>query len=134
MQQRTKVRPDTAHKPAGEGATLARLAAIVESSDDAIISTDLNGIIATWNKGAEHIFGYSTVEAVGRPFTILIPADRFENEAKILKEVLKGKRVDHYETVRQRKDGSLIDISLTISLLKDETGKVIGAPAVWRLT
>lgn len=108
------------------------LAAIVESSDDAIISTDLNGIIATWNKGAEHIFGYSTVEAVGRPFTILIPADRFEKEAKILKEVLKGRRVDHYETVRQRKDTSLIDISLTISPLKDETGEIIGAAKIAR--
>lgn len=108
------------------------MAAIVESSDDAIISTDLNGIIATWNKGAEHIFGYSTVEAVGRLFTILIPADRFEKEAKILKEVLKGKRVDHYETVRQRKDRSLIDISLTISPLKDETGKIVGAAKIAR--
>src|SRR5678815_4208073 len=91
----------------------ALLAAIVESSDDAIISTDLSGTIVTWNKGAERTFGYSTAEAVGRPFTILIPADSFEQESEILKEVLKGKRVEHYETVRQRKDRSLIDISLT---------------------
>ena len=86
----------------------ALLAAIVESSDDAIISTDLNGIIATWNNGAERIFGYTPAEAVGRPFTILIPAEHFDEESAILKEVLKGKRVHHYETVRQRKDRSLM--------------------------
>ena len=110
----------------------ALLAAIVESSDDAIIGTDLSGIIVTWNKGAEHIFGYSTAEAVGQPFTILIPADRFEKESENLKEVLKGRRVEHYETVRQRKDRSLIDISLTISPLKDETGKIVGAAKIAR--
>lgn len=110
----------------------ALLAAIVESSDDAIISTDLTGTIASWNKGAEHIFGYSTAEAVGQPFTILIPADRFEDESAILKEVLKGRRVDHYETVRQRKDRSLIDISLTISPLRDEDGRIIGATKIAR--
>ena len=78
----------------------ALLAAIVESSDDAIISTDLHGIIASWNKGAENIFGYTTEEAIGRSFTILIPADRFEKESEILNEVLKGKRVEHYERFR----------------------------------
>ncbi|MFZ0064116.1 MAG: PAS domain S-box protein [Pyrinomonadaceae bacterium] len=110
----------------------ALLAAIVESSDDAIISTDLTGTIVTWNKGAERTFGYSTAEAVGKSFTILIPADRFEQESEILKEVLKGKRVEHYETVRQRKDRSLIDISLTISPLKDESGKIVGAAKIAR--
>jgi PAS domain S-box-containing protein len=110
----------------------ALLAAIVESSDDAIISTDLTGIIATWNKGAEHIFGYSTAEAVGQPFTILIPADRFDDESAILKEVLNGRRIDHYETVRQRKDRSLIDISLTVSPLKDEAGHIVGAAKIAR--
>ncbi len=110
----------------------ALLAAIVESSDDAIISTDLAGIIATWNKGAERIFGYTTAETIGRSFTILIPAESFEGESQILKEVLKGKRVEHYETVRQRKDGSLIDISLTISPLKDEDGNIVGAAKIAR--
>jgi len=110
----------------------ALLAAIVESSDDAIISTDLTGIIATWNKGAERIFGYTTAETVGRSFTILIPAEGFERESQILTEVLKGKRVEHYETVRQRKDGSLIDISLTSSPLKDEDGNIVGAAKVAR--
>ena len=110
----------------------ALLAAIVESSDDAIISTDLSGIIVSWNKGAEHIFGYTTAEAVGKSFTILIPADSFEEESQILKEVLRGKRVDHYETVRQRKNRSLIDISLTISPLKNETGDIVGAAKIAR--
>lgn len=110
----------------------ALLAAIVESSDDAIISTDLSGTIATWNKGAEQIFGYTTDEAVGQSFTILIPADDFEEESAILKEVLKGKRVQHYETVRQRKDHSLIDISLTISPLKDRSGMIVGATKIAR--
>ena len=110
----------------------ALLAAIVESSDDAIISTDLHGIIASWNKGAEHIFGYTVDEAIGRSFTILMPADRFDEESQILHEVLKGKRVEHYETVRQRKDGSLIDISLTISPLKDEAGTIVGAAKIAR--
>lgn len=110
----------------------ALLAAIVESSDDAIISTDLDGIIVSWNKGAERIFGYTAVEAQGQSFTILIPSERFDDEAAILREVLKGKRVDHYETVRQRKDRSLIDISLTISPLKDENGNIIGAAKVAR--
>ena len=113
-------------------AEAALLAAIVESSDDAIISTDLAGIIVSWNKGAENIFGYTTAEAVGQSFTILIPADRFEQESQILKAVLKGKRVDHYETVRQRKNGSLIDISLTISPLKDEAGNIVGGAKIAR--
>jgi PAS domain S-box-containing protein len=110
----------------------ALLAAIVESSDDAIISTDLTGTIASWNKGAERIFGYTTAETIGRSFTILIPAESFEGESQILTEVLKGKRVEHYETVRQRKDKSLIDISLTISPLKDEAGNIVGAAKVAR--
>ena len=110
----------------------ALLAAIVESSDDAIISTDLAGTIATWNKGAENIFGYSPAEAVGQSFTILIPPEHFDSEAEILREVLKGKRVEHYETIRQRKDKGLIDISLTISPLKDESGRIIGATKIAR--
>jgi PAS domain S-box-containing protein len=110
----------------------ALLAAIVESSDDAIISTDLTGTIASWNKGAERIFGYTPAETLGRSFTILIPAESFAGESQILTQVLKGKPVEHYETVRQRKDGSLIDISLTISPLKDEDGNIIGAAKIAR--
>lgn len=108
------------------------LAAIIESSDDAIISKDLDGIIISWNKGAERIFGYSAEEALGRPITILIPPDRINEEPGIFERIRKGQRVDHFETIRQRKDGSLLDISLTISPIRNEEGKVIGASKIAR--
>lgn len=109
-----------------------RLAAIVESSDDAIIFKDLNGIIKTWNKGAEQIFGYTADEAVGKPVTILIPEDHLDEEPGILARIRRGERVDHYETIRRRKDGRLIHISLTVSPVKDDEGKVIGASKIAR--
>jgi PAS domain S-box-containing protein len=108
------------------------LSAIVESSDDAIISKDLNGIITSWNKGAERMFGYTAVETVGQPITILIPVGRLDEEPKILARLRRGERVDHFETVRQCKDGSLIDISLTISPIKDTRGDIIGASKIAR--
>ena len=108
------------------------LAAIVESSDDAIISKDLDGIINTWNKGAERIFGYSPEEAIGQPATILIPPDRFDEEPFILDRIRHGQRVEHYETVRRRKDGSLLDISLTISPIKNKEGRIVGASKIAR--
>jgi PAS domain S-box-containing protein len=110
----------------------ALLASIVESSDDAIISKDLNGIITSWNKGAERVFGYTSEEAVGRPVTLLIPADRQDEEPAILERIRRGQRVDHYETVRQRKHGSLIDISLTVSPVRNAQGKIIGASKIAR--
>jgi len=109
-----------------------RLAAIVESSDDAILAKDLNGIITSWNKGAERIFGYKEEEVIGKPVTILIPEDRHNEEPAILARIRSGQRVDHYETVRRRKDGSLIDISLTVSPVKDTKGRVIGASKIAR--
>jgi two-component system cell cycle sensor histidine kinase/response regulator CckA len=108
------------------------LAAIVESSDDAIISKDLNGIIASWNHGAKQLFGYQEKEIIGQPVTLLIPAHRREEEAVILDRIRRGERIEHYETVRQHKDGSLIDISLTVSPIKDAAGKVIGASKIAR--
>jgi PAS domain S-box-containing protein len=87
--------------------------AIVESSDDAILSKDLNGVIMTWNRGAQLLFGYTAEEAVGRSVTILIPTDRHDEEPMILERIRLGQSVDHYETIRQRKDGSLVNISLT---------------------
>jgi PAS domain S-box-containing protein len=108
------------------------LAAIVESSEDAIISKDLDGIINTWNKGAERIFGYSPEEAIGQPATILMPPDRFDEEPFILEKIRHGQRVEHYETVRRRKDGRLLDISLTISPIKNKEGKIIGASKIAR--
>ena len=110
----------------------ALLAAIVESSDDAIISKDLDGIITSWNRGAERLFGYTASEAVGQPVTILIPEDRLDEEPSILGRVRAGERVDHYETVRRRKDGTPVDISLTVSPIRDGTGRVIGASKIAR--
>jgi PAS domain S-box-containing protein len=110
------------------------LAAIVESSDDAIISKDLNGIITTWNRGAERLFGYKTAEVIGKPITILIPPDRLDEEPGILARIRRGERIDHYETVRRRKDGSLVDISLTVSPMRDDKGAIVGASKIARDT
>jgi PAS domain S-box-containing protein len=112
--------------------SVQRLAAIVESSDDAIASKDLNGIINTWNAAAERLFGYTAEEVIGKPVTILIPADRQDEEPKILERLRRGDRVDHYETVRQRRDGSLVEVSLTVSPIKDADGRVIGASKIAR--
>jgi PAS domain S-box-containing protein len=108
------------------------LAAIVESSDDAIISKDLNGIIATFNPGAERLFGYKAEEVVGKPITILIPPDRQHEEPEILARIRRGERIHHYETVRCRKDGTLVDVSLTVSPLKDDQGRIVGASKIAR--
>jgi PAS domain S-box-containing protein len=110
----------------------ARLAAVVESSDDAIISKTLEGIITTWNQGAERMFGYTAAEAVGKPVTILIPPDRNREELEILARLQAGKRIDHYETLRVRKDGTLLDVSLTVSPIRDGSGVIIGASKIAR--
>jgi PAS domain S-box-containing protein len=107
-------------------------ASIVESSDDAILSKDLNGVITSWNCGAQRLFGYTAEEAVGRSVTLLIPVDRHNEEPMILERVRRGERIEHYETVRQRKDGSLVDISLTVSPIKNEKGKIVGASKIAR--
>jgi PAS domain S-box-containing protein len=109
-----------------------QFAAIVESSDDAIISKNLDGIITSWNRGAHRLFGYSAEEMVGTPVSGLIPPDRPDEEPSILQRLRRGERIDHYETVRRRKDGSLIEISLTISPVKDATGRIIGASKIAR--
>jgi PAS domain S-box-containing protein len=108
------------------------LAAIVNSSDDAIVSKNLDGTITSWNYGAERVFGYTEQEAVGRQIAMIIPPDRLDEEATILERLKRGERIDHYETVRVRKDGKKLDISLTISPLKDGAGRVIGASKVAR--
>jgi PAS domain S-box-containing protein len=109
-----------------------RLASIVESSDDAIISLDLNGVITTWNNGAERIFGYTAEEVTGRPVTILIPPDRHDEETTILERIRRGERVDHYETVRQVKGGSRVDISLAVSPIRNAEGEIVGASKIAR--
>jgi PAS domain S-box-containing protein len=111
---------------------LTLLSAIVDSSDDAIISKGLDGIITSWNKSAERLFGYTAEEVIGQSITILIPPDRLAEEPEIIARLKKGERVDHFETIRRRKDGSLIDISLTISPVRDVRGNIIGASKVAR--
>ena len=106
------------------------LAAIVASSDDAIISKDLNGVIQSWNRGAERIFGYTAQEAIGQPITLIIPKERLQ-EADVLARVRNGHTVDHFETVRRRKDGSMVDISLTVSPIHHD-GTIVGASKIAR--
>ena len=108
------------------------LAAIVNYSEDAIVSKNLNGIITSWNGGAERLFGYSSSEAIGRSITIIIPPDRLEEEPQILASIAKGESVDHFETIRMRKDGTPLDISLTISPVRDAAGNIVGASKVAR--
>ena len=111
---------------------LQHLAAIVDSSDDGIISKNLDGVITSWNKAAERLFGYSAEEAVGRHITLIIPSDRRHEEAMILDRLKRGERVEHFETVRVRKDGGMLDVSLTISPVKDSQGRFIGASKIAR--
>jgi PAS domain S-box-containing protein len=109
-----------------------QFAAIVETSDDAIISKDLNSIITSWNRGAEALFGYTAREAIGRPITMLMPPDKMDEEAGILARIRRGERIQHYETVRRRKDGTLVDISLSVSPILDAGGKIVGASKIAR--
>ena len=109
-----------------------RIAAIVESSDDAIVSKDLNGIIQSWNPGAQRIFGYSPAEAIDRPITIIIPPELQQEERDILDRLRKGERIDHFETVRLRKDGSRVNVSLTISPVRGAQGRIVGASKIAR--
>jgi PAS domain S-box-containing protein len=107
-------------------------ASIVESSDDAIVSKDLNGIISSWNKGAERIFGFTSSEAIGQPITIVIPDDRLFEEIEILTRIRKGERIEHFETIRRRKDGTFFPISLSVSPVKDANGEILGASKIAR--
>jgi PAS domain S-box-containing protein len=109
-----------------------RLASIVEFSDDAIVAKNLSGIVTSWNRGAEKIFGYTAEEMMGKPITIIIPHDRLDEEREILDRIRRGEHVEHYETVRRCKDGTLLDVSLTISPLKDAGGRITGASKIAR--
>jgi PAS domain S-box-containing protein len=115
-----------------ESARQGLLASIVESSDDAIVSKNLDGIIMSWNSGAERVFGYTAEEAIGQPITMVIPQDRHSEERDILTRIRRGERIDHYETIRQRKDGNLIVVSLTVSPIRTADGKVVGASKIAR--
>src|SRR5581483_2491312 len=120
----------TARKQAEEAS--AHLAAIVSSSDDAILSKNLDGVIRSWNESAEKLFGYSAKEAIGKHITLIVPSDRQTEENNILSRLRRGERIDHFETIRMRKDGSTFDVSLTTSPIKDSAGRVIGASSVAR--
>ena len=122
---------DVTHERLAESAR-AHLAAIVESSDDAIVSKTLEGIIRSWNRAAERLFGYSAEEAVGQPVTLIIPAERVPEEQQILERLRRGERIDHFETVRVAKSGRRIDVSLTISPIRDAQGLIIGASKIAR--
>ena len=109
-----------------------RLAAIVEGSDDAIVSKDLDGSVTSWNRGAEQLFGYTAAEIIGKSITLLIPEDRRDEETSILERIRRGEHIDHYETVRSRRDGSLVEVSLTVSPVRDAEGRIVGASKIVR--
>jgi PAS domain S-box-containing protein len=119
-------------RPGSLAQSASMLAAIVDSSDDAILSKDLDGVITSWNRSAERLYGYTASEAIGQPVTMLMPRDRFDEEPQILARIRRGERVDHYETVRRRKDGTLIEISMTVSPIRDARGVIIGASKIAR--
>jgi PAS domain S-box-containing protein len=110
----------------------AKLAAIVDCSDDAIISEDLDGVIRSWNLGAEQLFGYTAEEIVGRSITIIIPPDRTHEVTEIQDRIRRGRHIDHYATARRRKDGSQVEVSLTVSPMRNADGQVIGAAKIAR--
>jgi len=115
-----------------EAVSRARLAAIVESSDDVIVSKTLDGIITSWNRAAEHLFGWTATEAIGRHIMLIVPEERRAEEDDVLARIRRGERVDHFETVRRTKDGRLIDMSITVSPIKDAAGHIVGASKVAR--
>jgi PAS domain S-box-containing protein len=108
------------------------IAAIVECSEDAVLTKDLDGLITSWNPGAGRLFGYTAEEVIGKSVIILIPPERHDEERTILARIRRGERIDHYETVRQRKDGSTVDISLTVSPVRNPEGKITGASTIAR--
>src|SRR5690349_17711464 len=108
------------------------LAAIVESSDDAIISKTLDGVVTSWNGAAQRMFGHTAAEMIGRSITVIIPDERLDEEILILGKIRSGERVEHFETVRRTKSGGLLDISVTVSPVRDEAGEIMGASKIAR--
>jgi PAS domain S-box-containing protein len=109
-----------------------RLAAIVESCEDAIIGKDMDGIITEWNRGAEQLYGYSAAEVIGKPISLLMPTDHSDDFAEIMRRLHRGERVTHYETVRQKKDGGRVDVSVSVSPIRNDTEEIVGASAIAR--
>ena len=124
--------PESAPDQPGVGDLSGRLAAIVDSSDDAIVSKTLDGVITSWNRGAERIFGWTAAEAVGRHIAMIIPHERRAEEDDVLARIRRGERVDHYETVRVTRSGRRLDLSLTVSPIRDAEGRVVGASKIAR--
>lgn len=120
----------TARKAAEEASQ--RLVAIVESSDDAIISKDLHGVVTSWNPAAERMFGFTATEMIGRPITTIIPPEMRDDETRILQTISRGERIEHFETVRVHKNGDRVEVSLTVSPVKDEAGRIVGAAKIAR--
>ena len=118
--------------PGQEGEARWRLAAIVESSDDAIVGKNLNGVVTSWNKAAEALFGYAAEEILGRPITMIFPPDALGEEATILDRVRRGEKLTHFETRRRRKDGTIIPVSLTVSAIRDQDGRIVGVSKIVR--
>lgn len=116
--------------PQGISERMAMLAAIIESSDDAIVSKNLNSIITSWNKAAENIFGYTEAEAVGQPITLIIPPDLRSEEEMIISKLKRGEKIDHFETIRIKKNGSRLHISLSVSPIRNEKGEIVGASKI----
>src|SRR5512132_3804149 len=123
---------DERHSEADRTFFEARLAAIITSSDDVIVSKTLDGTIMSWNRAAERILGWTAAEAIGQNIKLIVPTDRHAEEDDVLARLRRGERVEHFETVRQAKDGRLIDMSITVSPIKDATGRVVGASKVGR--
>ena len=127
-----KSRPEETDPTADPAVDAARLAAIVDSSDDAIVSKTLEGVITSWNRGAERIFGYTPAEAVGQHITLIIPEERHAEEREVLARLVRGERIDHFETIRRTKDGRTVEISLTVSPVRNAAGRIVGASKVAR--
>ena len=130
--RRTGRFPSPATEPTPDDARALFLAAVVDSSDDAIITKTLDGTITSWNASACRLLGYTAAEIIGQPITVLIPPDRWEEERDIIRNLRAGNRIEHYETVRVTKDGRLIDVALTISPVRDQTGQIVGASKILR--
>src|SRR5689334_11947947 len=110
----------------------ARLAAIVDSSDDVIVSKTLEGVIMSWNRAAERLFGWTAAEAIGKHITLIIPRERWAEEDDVLAKIRSGERVDHFETVRVTKDGRFVDVAITVSPVRDASGRIVGASKIAR--
>jgi len=132
MSRMLRIRDEELKDAARQKERLTLATAIVEGTDDAIVSKDLDGIVRSWNKGAEHIFGFTAEEAIGRPVSIILPEDRAEEERQIIERIRRGEKVERFETVRRKRGGGLLEVVVTISPVRDNSGKIVGASKIAR--